>query len=292
MSLLRILFIALGFLLGAAALTSCAQTPDIEGPAREELARREIAIDIAGLKEATRRPYADGAYLFEDVGYFSTISDGDFKEALLHAAAARNFGLYVMLDRHGRDVRFPPGDLADSLEEAVRNGSAKLAALLIRYGARPGPDALFHASYVNDYDLAALLLANGADFASSPNDEALRMSARLGNLDALRAFVDSGKAPAQLVDQAITYGALTEQFEVVKYLVEAGVDINHGDSDGCTALHSLAQDGTVEMIRYMVEHGAAVNGTCRGSETPLKWAHYGDNTEVIDFLVGVGGVRE
>lgn len=84
---------------------------------------------------------------------------------------------------------------------------------------------------------------------------------------------------------------LQEQIEVVEYLVGVGVDINHEDRDGCSALHFLAQDGSVDMIKFMVENGAAVNKTCRGSETPLKWASYGDNTTVMDYLVSVGGTK-
>lgn len=74
------------------------------------------------------------------------------------------------------------------------------------------------------------------------------------------------------MNQAIFYGALTEQSDVVEYLVESGVDVNHEDSDGCTALHYLAQDGLVDIVSYLVERGAQVNKTCRGSETPLKLA--------------------
>jgi len=69
------------------------------------------------------------------------------------------------------------------------------------------------------------------------------------------------------------------------------VDVNQPDSDGCTPLHYLAQDGSVEIVRYLIEHGAAINATCRGRETPLKWAHYGSNQPIIDELKAHGGMR-
>lgn len=286
MTFLRLLAISL-----AVSVAGCAQNPNMEAAAREELGRRNISIDIAGLRKATSGQNDDGAYLFEDVGYFAGISDADFKEALQHAASTDNYGLYVMLTRHGKGIRYSVDELASFLDEAVRNGSARMVALLIRFGAEPGKDSLFHGSYKDDYDLIALLLENGAAFTAGENKKALNVAARLGHVHAVRAFIDSDETPAELVDQALIYAALTEKIEVIRYLVDSGADINHEDGDGCSALHYLAQDGSVDMIRYMARSGAQINKTCRGGETPLKWAYYGDNKEVIDFLVGVGGAQ-
>lgn len=282
-------FLRLSVVLLAASLTACAQGPNIEAAARKELVRRNISIDLRGLKEATQSRDLDGAYLFEDVGFFASISNADFKEALLHAASTDNYGLHAMLTRHGKDIRYPAGELASSLDEAVKNGSVRMAGLLIYYGARPGDASLLHAAYKDDYDLVALLLAKGATLDAGENMGAVDMAARLGHLNSVKAFVESGKMPTGLVSGAIIYAALREQIEVVKYLVGVGVDINHEDRDGCSALHLLAQDGSVDMIKFMVENGAEVNKTCRGSETPLKWASYGDNTAVMGYLVSVGG---
>jgi hypothetical protein len=285
-------FLRLSAVLLAASLAACAHQPNIEAAARQELVRRNISIDLRGLKEATQSRDLDGAYLFEDVGFFAGISNADFKEALLHAASTDNYGLHAMLTRHGKDIRYPAGELASSLDKAVKNGSVRMAGLLIHYGAKPGDASLLHAAYKDDYDLVALLLAKGATLDTGENMGAVNMAARLGHLNSVRAFVESGKAPAGLVSRAIIYAALREQIEVVKYLVGIGVDINHEDRDGCSALHFLAQDGSVDMIKFMVENGAEVNKTCRGSETPLKWASYGDNAAVMDYLVSVGGTKK
>ncbi len=288
MNLLRILLAGLL----ATVFSGCSQqaaNSAAETAAREELARRNIPVTLAGLKQATTRRNHDGAYLFEDAGFFAEISDVDFRDALKHASTSGNYGLYVMLSRYGADQVFPAGELASSLNQTIKKNTVRMAALLITHGAKPGNDSLFFAAYQDNYDLAALLLANGGTFAAGENSGALKMAARLGNLKALQAFVDSGQARQSQINQAILYGALTEQIDVVKYLV--GVDINQGDSDGCTALHYLSQDGTVDMVKYMVNNGALINATCRGAETPLKWAHYGDNTQVTEYLVSVGATQ-
>lgn len=285
-------FFRVSLILLAASLAGCAQRQDIEAVARQELVRRNISIDLRGLKESTQSRNLDGAYLFENVGFFSSISDSDFKEALLHAASTDNYGLHAMLARYRKDIRYAAGELANGLDQAVQNGSVRMVGLLLHYGAKPGDASLLHAAYKDDYELVALLLANGATLEVGENGGAVDMAARLGHLNSVKAFVESGKTPAELVSRAIHYGALREQIEVVKYLISVGVDINHENRDGCSALHYLAQDGSVEMIQFMVENGAEVNKTCRGRETPLKWASYGDNTAVMEYLLSVGGTMK
>jgi hypothetical protein len=74
-------FLRVSLILFAVSLVGCAQRQDIEVAevARKELVRRNISIDLHGLKESTKSRNLDGAYLFENVGFFSSISDSDLK---------------------------------------------------------------------------------------------------------------------------------------------------------------------------------------------------------------------
>ena len=256
-----------------------------------ELNRRGISTDINGLKAATRSRQDDGAFLFADIGFFDTISDADLLEALIHAANTGNFGLAYELARLDNNAQLDPQKLQQSFDQSVRRSLPTLTAALLRHGARPGPDTLFQAAYTDDFQQTTLLLQYDIDFTQARNNEALRMSARLGNLQTLKALVQSGKAPDELINRALHFGALTEKGAVVRYLVDWGVPVNYPDNRGCTALHYLAQDGQVGDVRYLVEQGAEVNHPCRGQQTPLTWAHYGKNQPVIDYLLSVGGTQ-
>lgn len=275
-------------------LAACSSQPDPRERNREyalrELERREVSFDLAGLEKSTRRAQDDGAYLFEEAGFFRDVDDATFKALLLHMAESRNHGLRVVLERHPRDTRYPATDLQQALDEAVRKGATGAVSLLLGYGGRPGGETLFHAAYQDDAALAQLLLDAGASFEEGENAEAIGMAARLGNLQTLEGFVESGRAPAEQVSKSILKAALREQIDVVRYLVEHGVDVDQADGDGCTSLHSIAQDGTVEIVAYLLEQGADINKTCRGRQTPLRWAQYGDNRAVIDYLVARGAV--
>jgi hypothetical protein len=100
------------------------------------------------------------------------------------------------------NIRYPAGELASGLDEAVKNGSVRMAGLLIYYGARPGDASLLHAAYKDDYDLVALLLAQGATLDAGENTGAVDMAARLGHLNSVKAFVESGKTPERSVSAA------------------------------------------------------------------------------------------
>lgn len=50
-------------------------------------------------------------------------------------------------------------------------------------------------------------------------------------------------------------------FEIVKFLVEAGCDVNYADNDGWTPLHCAASCNNLQMLRFLIENGASVFAT-------------------------------
>jgi ankyrin repeat protein len=166
-----------------------------------------------------------------------------------------------------------------------------MAALFVKFGQRPDAEAILEASYRNDYALMATLLASYPYLDEEVFAEPLPMAARLGNVNAVKAMLDTRKAPLKYLHKALIWAALREEMAVVKYLIAAGVDINARDPQGCTPLHYLAADATVESVQYLLDKGAAINATCRGRQTPLNWAYSGNSSGVIDLLIRNGAVK-
>lgn len=269
------------------AIVSCSKI-NHESMAYEEIRKRELSYNIAGLKSSTRKLDSDGAFLFRDAGFFNNLSDKDRKQLVVHASNTNNFGLVKVLLELNQDPLFSHNELDGHLERAVRQGFERTVRLLIDSGAKLKSGSLFRSIYNDNYGFVSFIIKKGPEFEASEFEESLYVAARIGHIEAIKAIVDSNEAPNFAIENAIFGGAIMEEFEVIKYLIKMGVDVNHRDDDGCSALHSLAQDGTIEMVKFMIESGAEINAECRGRETPLKWAYYGKNEKVIEFLKNNG----
>lgn len=142
---------------------------------------------------------------------------------------------------------------------------------------------LYKAASNDDAEQVALLCSKGA----KPNEQGhdahnpIEISAMLGKLNALQALLE---CPGKPTGKSMMRAALNEQIESMKLLERYGGNIAQTDGDGCTTLHYIAQDGTLDMVKYLVTQGVPVDAKCRGGETALKWAHFDENTEVIEYL--------
>lgn len=109
----------------------------------------------------------------------------------------------------------------------------------------------------------------------------VEIAARTGKVWALKALLECG---GKATKKSMFLAALTEQNEVMKVLEKYGVPVTVRDKDGCTTLHFIAQDGSLDMVKYLIEKGVPYNATCRNLESPLTWANYGNNCNVIEYL--------
>jgi len=77
-----------------------------------------------------------------------------------------------------------------------------------------------------------------------------------------------------------------EYFEVVKYLVSEGADVNVKSDDGRTPLHLAANRSAslLEVIKFLVSHGADANVKDDRDMTPLDIAKINNQSDVIEYL--------
>ncbi|XP_028827891.1 apoptosis-stimulating of p53 protein 2-like isoform X1 [Denticeps clupeoides] len=125
------------------------------------------------------------------------------------------------------DVSLPPGkrtNLRKSGSERISHG------MRVRFNPLA---LLLDASLEGEYDLVQRIIYEVED-PSLPNDE---------GITALHNAVCAGHT------------------EIVKFLVQYGVNVNAADSDGWTPLHCAASCNNVQACKFLVESGAAVFAT-------------------------------
>jgi len=109
----------------------------------------------------------------------------------------------------------------------------------------------------------------------------VEIAARLGRIKALRTLLENGGIATK---KSMFLAALTEKNEAMKLLEKKGVPVTVRGKSGCTTLHYIAQDGTLDMVKYLIKKGVPYDAACRKGETPLTWANYGTNCPVIEYL--------
>ncbi len=87
-------------------------------------------------------------------------------------------------------------------------------------------------------------------------------------------------------------GLVCSGMEMVRFLVEHGADPNAQNNDGNTALIYAAADGDMEMVRFLVELGADVNFRDRQGMSVLLHAAADGDMEMVRFLVERGADLE
>ena len=154
--------------------------------------------------------------------------------------------------------------------------------------------------------LIDLLCERGAD----PN-AALQITVVLGELEAANALIECGTRinlpvatglgrmadfarllPSSTSEDrhlALTVAADLRRFEIVKLLLEAGVDPNRynpvGGHSHTTPLHQAAGRGYDNIVRLLLEHGARLDTKdLLWNGTPADWARHGDRKELEAYL--------
>ena len=105
------------------------------------------------------------------------------------------------------------------------------------------------------------LIAAGANINSIIYDQyIIHHAASIGNMDILTQLVDAG-ADVDAVEKYFKLTTLQSAIvsgkpEVIKYLCEAGVEVNKTNKAGRTALHFACITKQAEMVKYLLAAGA------------------------------------
>jgi ankyrin repeat protein len=207
------------------------------------------------------------------------------------------------------DAGADPNAVDDEDENAVlylatNSGDSAMVELLLEHGAdvnralSAGYTALEVAGLNEDIDLIRILLEHGADPNQRNmlwnNGTALHSVVNYGRFRAAQMLLDAGADVNMVTDNDMTplismirigrFG-LNEVLPIAELLLDAGVDPDHQDTQGRTALH-YAEDG--ELITLLIERGADVNVQDDEGQTALHRAVSRKNSDVVAVLLENG----
>ncbi len=163
-----------------------------------------------------------------------------------------------------------------------------LVALAVSAQSPPADDAFYRSIRSNDLPtLRALVRDHGVNTADALGQTPLMLAAAFGTPDAVRFLLDAGadvNARSKSGVTALHWGA-TEPAKV-RLLLDAKADVNAVSQLGRTPLIvAAAAAGTGEVVRLLVARGADVNATDASGITPLIAAAAVDDLEVAQLLL-------
>ena len=89
-------------------------------------------------------------------------------------------------------------------------------------------------------------------------------------------------------NKKLIYNSAIGQLDLVKYLIEAGTNINVKDMFNKTALMWASQGGHIDIVKLLIESGANMNIKDKYGETALIIAYKHDRQKIVDLLKNYG----
>uniref|UniRef100_A0A8B9TBD0 K Homology domain-containing protein n=1 Tax=Anas platyrhynchos TaxID=8839 RepID=A0A8B9TBD0_ANAPL len=221
--------------------------------------------------------------------------------ALTYACAGGFVDIVKVLLKAGANIEDHNENGHTPLMEAASDGHVEVARLLLDSGAQVNMPAdsfespLTLAACGGHVELAALLIERGANL-EEVNDEGytpLMEAAREGHEEMVALLLAQGAninaQTEETQETALTLACCGGFSEVADFLIKAGADIELGCS---TPLMEAAQEGHLELVKYLLAAGANVHATTATGDTALTYACENGHTDVADVLLQAGADLE
>ena len=205
----------------------------------------------------------------------------------------------------GLDVRGKHGQTP--LHDAARLGNADIVQMLLQSNADQSikdssdrtPLVVAKQNHGNDEIVQLLLDSRSAQVSTSkevvPDDASLPLwsLAKLNHVELVRKKIKAKGCNLYVKDPdtdntALHYAVLSNVFEVLCMLLDAGMSPDDVDDCGRTALHLAAELGDFEATERLLQSNAKLDLEDRWGSTPLSTAQSKGNYSVAVLLIGAG----
>jgi ankyrin repeat protein len=165
----------------------------------------------------------------------------------------------------------------------------EVTALLLKYLEEI---SLFEASAAGKFDVVAHLVFNHPDAINEYADDgftALGLACYFGQFEVARYLVLKG-AEVNLPSNngfnvfPLHSAAAGNYTNIARMLIDNGAQVNVKQQAGSTPLHSAAQNGNLELLILMLEQGADVNVRMEGGKLPADLAREKGFDDIAEIL--------
>lgn len=119
-----------------------------------------------------------------------------------------------------------------------------------------------------------------------PQDQLIE-AIKKGNLADVSNAIKNGATVK--TTNALIIACWSGNLEIIRYLVKHGANVNKvRNDDGVTPLLIAAQEGYGNIVKFLVEHGADINKAENNEQTPLYTASMNGHFEIVKFLIEHG----
>ncbi|MGD9591593.1 MAG: ankyrin repeat domain-containing protein [Candidatus Berkiella sp.] len=197
---------------------------------------------------------------------------------LMHACAMNNESLVYELLKNGANPNVRSRGLAP-ITDAIKNGNATILALLIKYGAKIGPELMDIETNSNQAKILILETwvnqklsetPPDADWRSNNGKTLLMYACELGDFSVVEKLLANG-ADSTLKDKnnntLLHYAAKSGNTEILSELVNRKLDINAQNSRKHPPILAAAESGHKNAVRFLLENGAIIDEKTKASLT-------------------------
>ncbi len=128
------------------------------------------------------------------------------------------------------------------------------------------------------------------DGVALPDRVALGVAAEVGNISAIRSWLDEGMDPnteADRIGTGLMIGAWEGNIALMELFLARGADINRVNRHGEQALQLAAWKGQMAAVKWLLERGASLNRNGK-QWSALHYAVFAGHSEVARYLMDKG----
>ena len=271
-------------------------------------------------KEIVELLIAKGADINTDTGlhrlavFSSSRNLSELEQKQKKESDSEKIEIAKLLISNGVDVnRIISGDTA--LHIAAQNGNEEMAKLLIRSGSNinesnKGSQTPIHKAAFEGRDkIVNLLIQNGANVNTviqssgsfngmTPADLALKNN-KIKTVALLRRYggvtekeliiLKTKKQKTKLQNQLLIEAIKNRDINTVKSRINEGEDVNSVDKNGMLPLQIATVFGHFQIVEFLIEKGADVNGTdVKLGQTALYMAAFSNRKNIAEKLINAG----